>query len=233
MNRALQDRDADSTELTARNRLPTNANAEVMLTLLAPMLSRVARRYEGDSQRCSELQQEMLIAIWISLDTCERRSSFRTWVHSVAHNVGVQHIAERLRNRREARLNGTEEIPLNPYDPEALVAVRERAQTMLGLLGGLRQRERELVLLDLQEFDVSEMSAAMKLSQAQVRDTLGRARRRLMLWMKRTDLHDAPARSAFDHLAEAEPFSRYAPRASARFGGSRNDSVYVIARSPK
>ncbi|HWZ90109.1 MAG TPA: sigma factor, partial [Polyangiaceae bacterium] len=63
-----------------------------MVTLIAPMLSRIARRYESDVLRCSELQQEMLIALWLSLDTFAGSAEFQIWVNSVAHRVGTQHI---------------------------------------------------------------------------------------------------------------------------------------------
>ena len=133
----------------------------------------------------------MLIAIWLSLDSYERKSSFRTWVHTIAHRVGSQHLAKRRISRRTERLdNGFESLP-SPHDTESLVATHERALRLFGLLNGLRRLEREAVLLDLQEFELHEMSEAMGISQARARDTLVRAKRRLMIWMKRTD--DTPS----------------------------------------
>jgi RNA polymerase sigma-70 factor (ECF subfamily) len=158
-----------------------------MVTYLAPMLGRVARRYESDAQSCGDLQQEMLIAIWSSLDSYERKSSFRTWVNTIAHGVGAQHVAKRRISRRTERLgNDFESLP-SSHDTESLVATHERALKLLALLDGLRPLEREAVLLDLQEFELHEMSQAMAVSQARARDTLVRAKRRLMIWMKRTD----------------------------------------------
>jgi DNA-directed RNA polymerase sigma subunit (sigma70/sigma32) len=56
----------------------------------------------------------------------------------------------------------------------------------------LRPREREAVMLDLQEYEIREMSQAMQISYAQVRDILERAKRRLVLWMKRMDVRESP-----------------------------------------
>jgi RNA polymerase sigma-70 factor (ECF subfamily) len=171
-----------------------------MVTYLAPMLGRVARRYESDAPNCGDLQQEMLIAIWLSLDSYERRSSFRTWVHTIAHRVGAQHVAKRRISRRTERLDNDFESLASPHDTESLVATHERALRLLGLLNGLRPLEREAILLDLQEFELHEMSQAMEISQARARDTLVRAKRRLTIWMKRTD--DAPSTVATEHDSE-------------------------------
>ena len=179
-----------------------------MVTYLAPMLGRVARRYESDAQSCGDLQQEMLIAIWLSLDSYERRSSFRTWVHTVAHRVGAQHLAKRRISARTERLDDDFESVPSSHDTESLVATRERALKLLGLLNGLRPREREVVLLDLQEFELHEMSQAMKISQARVRDTLVRAKRRLMIWMKRSDDAPSTVATAYDPEDNLEPDPR-------------------------
>jgi len=177
---------------SARPNVVATTSAEMMVTLLAPMLRDVARRYESDVQRRRDLQQEMLIALWLSLDTFEESSSFRAWVKCVAHEVGEQHIEQQRSHRRSARLNMGLESPPNPQDPESILATRERAATLLGLLNGLCPRERDVVLLELQEFELDEMSRVLGISRTQVRETLIRARRRLVMRMKRTELRSAP-----------------------------------------
>ena len=97
--------DARQFEVSRHLRLVASPSADVMVSLLAPMLSRVARRYESDAPSCRDLQQEMLIAVWLSLDNYERKSSFRSWVQTVAHRVGAQHVAKRRVSRRTERLS--------------------------------------------------------------------------------------------------------------------------------
>jgi RNA polymerase sigma-70 factor, ECF subfamily len=192
-------------EVSRHLRLVESPSADVMITLLAPMLSRVARRYESDAPACGDLQQEMLIAVWLSLDSYEKKSSFRTWVQTVAHRVGAQHIAKRRISRRTERLSNDFESFPNSHDTESLVAIHERALKLLDLLNGLRPREREAVLLDLEEFELHEMSHAMEISQARARDTLVRAKRRLMIWMRRIEAGDAPSRGATEPDSEDDP----------------------------
>ena len=204
-------------QASARPNLTATTSAEVMVTLLAPMLRDVARRYESDAQRRCDLQQEMLLALWSSLDTFEDSSSFHAWVKRMAHEVGEQHLEQRRNQRRSARLNiGFASAP-NPQDPESIVVTRERALTLLGLLDGLRPRERDVVLLDLQEFELDEMSRELEISRTQVRETLIRARRRLMMRMKRTELRSAPeVELDMAGSAPGEPTVPQRPRRASR-----------------
>jgi RNA polymerase sigma factor (sigma-70 family) len=168
-------------------------SAELMVTLLAPMLARIALRYETDEQRRGDLQQEMLIKIWLSLSTLEGSASFPAWVNRVAHRVGVKHVSERRSKRRSEQLSDNLETLVSPRDPESILATRERARAVLNLLGGLKPREREVVLLHLEEFELDEMSHTMKICRTQVRETLIRARRRLLKRIKKAEFRGSNA----------------------------------------
>lgn len=162
------------------------ASKEALVGLLWPMLSRIARRYEPDRQLCRDLQQEMLIALWLSLDSVEHKESFHGWLRRVTSEVGTRYVLARdsaspvLATLREAA------EPSRAWDPESVFAARERLTILRGLLDNLRPREREVVLLDLEEFDCQEIGAALRCSASQARETLARAHRRLHVWMRRS-----------------------------------------------
>jgi RNA polymerase sigma factor (sigma-70 family) len=194
-----------SLEIPILPRAPARPSAELMVTLLAPMLARIALRYETDEQRRSDLQQEMLIKIWLSLSTLDSSASFPAWVNRVAHQVGVKHVSERRSNRRSEQLNDNLETLVSSRDPESILATRERALAVLDMLGGLKPREREVVLLHLQEFELDEMSHTMKICRTQVRETLIRARRRLLKRIKKTEFRGSNAGdSSTNELQRAE-----------------------------
>ncbi len=146
--------------------LPTSerASGAALLSLLAPALARLAARYERDRQCCSELQQDLLIALWLSTGSSERRVSFRTWVSTLAHEAGA---------------------------PEVMTLNREHTVLLLGLLENLQRKERETVLLSLQNFEPREIAIALHCSPGQAEDTLWRAQRRLQGWMKRREDPDS------------------------------------------
>ena len=160
---------------------------ETLLSMVGPMLRAVARRFERDPEKCSDLQQEMLLALWLSLANLEQQVSFRTWVDSVARDIGVKHLLAQRANRRRGKPE-REPWEVGPVpDPEALLVARERAAGLLALLESLPDREREAVLLELQELNLPEISAALGCSIGQARETIVRARRRLSMRMKRLE----------------------------------------------
>jgi RNA polymerase sigma factor (sigma-70 family) len=200
-------------------------SAELMVTLLAPMLARVALRYETDEQRRGDLQQEMLIKIWLSLSTLEGSASFPAWVNRVAHQVGVKHVSERRSKRRSEQLSDNLETLVSPRDPESILATRERARAVLNLLGGLKPREREVVLLHLEEFELDEMSHSMKICRTQVRETLIRARRRLLKRIKKTEFRGS---SAADSSAKGPQQAEAALRGRSPRRSRDQSDVYRI-----
>jgi RNA polymerase sigma-70 factor, ECF subfamily len=54
----------------------------------------MARAYEADPSRRQDLLQEVHVAIWRSLLTCDGRCSLRTWVYRVAHYTATKHTLE-------------------------------------------------------------------------------------------------------------------------------------------
>ncbi len=184
----------------------------MLITLLEPMLNRVAQRYESDALTRRDLEQDMLVAIWLSLRAYEKQASLRTWAYDVAHDVGAQHMARHRLWRRNERLGHDLESVPNRHDTEAIITVHERALLLHALLGKLRPRERQAVLLDLQEFDAAEMSVAMQISKAQVRDTLVRARCRLTKWLRR---HETRPPAASNASPRGQPFQRFIGNAPA------------------
>jgi RNA polymerase sigma factor (sigma-70 family) len=210
-----------------RSRLDTG----VLVNLLAPMLSSVAQRYESDAQSCSDLEQEMLIALWQSLSTFEGKVSLGKWMNSVVHRIGVQHLAARRASRRTERLSGKLGLMRDAEDPESILALRERAQAALDLVSGLTPREREVVWLHVQEFELDEMTCVMSICRTQVRETMIRARRRLMKRMKKAGLRCTPEFGAPDQPSDDELVFTHTARARARRRGQA--SVYFIEPSAK
>jgi RNA polymerase sigma-70 factor (ECF subfamily) len=63
------------------------------------MIERLARGYEADAELRRDLVQEIHAALWRSFAIFEEQCSERSWVHRIAHNVGVTHILTSRRTR--------------------------------------------------------------------------------------------------------------------------------------
>lgn len=153
--RVLEDEPLGSPAPTAER-----TSGAALLSLLAPALARLAARYERDRQCCGELQQELLVALWLSTGSSRHRVSFRTWVSDLAQEAGAS---------------------------EVTTLTRAHTALLLGLLDDLQRKERETVLLSLQNFGPREIAIALHCSPGQAEDTLWRAQRRLQGWMKRRE----------------------------------------------
>jgi RNA polymerase sigma-70 factor (ECF subfamily) len=116
-----------------------------------PALQRLARGYEADPARQQDLVQDVLVALWTALPAFEGRSSERTWLYRIAHNVAASHVVKRRRDQLARAV---------PVDDEALSAVaRDAAREMEGrdqvhrlavLVRALRPADAQLVLLYLE-----------------------------------------------------------------------------------
>ena len=116
-------------------------------------LERLARAYEGDSDRRRDLLQEIHVALWRSLARFDGRCSMRTWVYRVAHNVATS----RVIRARERTLTFVDALTLESIaDTSDGEAVLDRARTLdrvYALIQQLRPIDRQIMLLYLEDVD--------------------------------------------------------------------------------
>src|SRR5690606_41720709 len=64
------------------------------------MIERLARGYEADPDSRRDLVQEIHAALWRSFAIYEGQCAEKSWVHRIAHNVGVSHMMTGKRHRK-------------------------------------------------------------------------------------------------------------------------------------
>ena len=116
-------------------------------------LERLARAYEGDSDRRRDLLQEIHVALWRSLARFDGRCSMRTWVYRVAHNVATSRVI-RARERTLTFVDAVtlESIP-DTSDGEALLDRERTLDRVYALIRQLRPIDRQVMLLYLEDVD--------------------------------------------------------------------------------
>ena len=101
-----------------------------------PALKRLCAGYEFDSDRQRDLLQEILLVLWRALPSFRGRSSLRTWMYRVAHNVAATHSS---RSAREPALKGSgrpEDLSTMERNPEVDV---DRHRVLVRLRALVRQ----------------------------------------------------------------------------------------------
>ena len=116
-------------------------------------LERLARAYEGDSDRRRDLLQEIHVALWRSLARFDGRCSMRTWVYRVAHNVATSRVI-RARDRTLTFVDSVtlESIP-DTSDGEAMLDRERTLDRVYALIRQLRPIDRQIMLLYLEDVD--------------------------------------------------------------------------------
>jgi len=138
---------------------------------------------EADAE---DVAQETVIKVYQNLDKFRGDSQFRTWVLSIARNEGLGRL-RKISNRREDSLDAETDEQTGDYTPAILTSWREipaevLEQKELGNLlrkaiEGLPEIYRNVVLLrDIEEMDIRESAAVLRISEASVKVRLHRAR---------------------------------------------------------
>ena len=133
------------------------------------MIERLARGYEADPEVRRDLVQEIHAALWRSFAIFEGQCSEKSWVHRIAHNVGVTHMMTR-RRARKAQLVGLEQIAELPGgdDPEQATGERSLSDRLLAAIHRLQPADRQVMLLYLEDLTAAEIGEVTGLSASAV-----------------------------------------------------------------
>ena len=136
---------------------------------LGAMSGRLARGYEADPELRRDLVQDIHAALWRSFAVYEGQCSEKSWVHRIAHNVGVTHMMTGKR-RRKLPLVGLEQIEELPDgdDPEHRTGERSLADRLLATIHRLAPADRQVMLLYLEDLTAAEIGEVTGLSAAAV-----------------------------------------------------------------
>lgn len=133
----------------------------------APAIARLARTMEHNPESARDLEQDIHCELFRSLARFEGRSSLKTWVFRVAHNVAAEHRLRASRGPRPVALDQIGEIPL-PEDAEALsgdALVLAKARALVRQLPTL---DAQVFLLWLEGESAAEIAEVTGLAAAAV-----------------------------------------------------------------
>lgn len=133
------------------------------------MIARLARGYEADAELRRDLVQEIHAALWRSFAIYEGQCAERSWVHRIAHNVGVTHMMTGRRSRK-LPLVGLEQIEELPGsdDPEHTTGERSLSDRLLAAIHRLKPADRQVMLLYLEDLTAAEIGEVTGLSASAV-----------------------------------------------------------------
>ncbi|MFW0785089.1 RNA polymerase sigma factor [Gordonia sp. CPCC 206044] len=171
----------------------------VLVHRMSPVLLRYLRRMVADPQIAEDLAQETLLHAWKGLPDFGFRSSFRTWMFTIAHRKTVDH----WRKRRDVPADDEQFADL--AHPGPLPAEEVERSTLIEALrselGNLPPTSRAAWWLkEVEGLSLEEISRILQISTGSVRGHLQRSRKflstRLSPW--RPGSGSAPPAAAGD-----------------------------------
>ncbi|WP_417584089.1 RNA polymerase sigma factor [Pelagibacterium sp.] len=135
-----------------------------------PALARLARGYEADGELARDLEQEMHVALWRSLERFRREAELSTWVWRVAHNTGAKHVQSATRQKRHAPLVPIEDVELasDQAGPEVQTDKALKLKRLYGFIHALEPLDRQVMLLYLEDVDAAAIGEVTGLSPGSV-----------------------------------------------------------------
>jgi len=146
---------------------------------------KVTRSYAVTPADVADLQQELLLQLWISLRSYAGQARPSTWIYRVCLNTALTW--RRGTSRRERRLEPTDDfarVAGAAPSPAEHAGEKELLEKLYAGIQALPASDRALVLLSLDGLAYREMAEITGLNENQIGVALTRARKRLAQLMK-------------------------------------------------
>jgi RNA polymerase sigma factor (sigma-70 family) len=136
------------------------------------LIYKVARSYCADAESRKDLIQEIAYQIWRSLDKYNDRFSQSTWIYRIALNVAISYY--RKETRRKEISNPLTEGILNFADDNHSPENESRIQELYRFIGGLKELDKAVMLLYLDEKTHREISEILGIGISNVATKISR-----------------------------------------------------------
>ncbi len=164
-------------ELVVRARRGETEAQEALVTQLAPMVFRLASRFFRSPEDVEDVSQEAFIRFFSKIDSVRPDGNVAGWVSRVTINVCY----DRLRKLRRERL-AFDEYRVQPAAPQ--VFATDEYEWVWSAVNTLDAKLRiPLILKEIEDLSIKEISDIMGLSISNVKVRLYRARKKLAVML--------------------------------------------------
>jgi RNA polymerase sigma factor (sigma-70 family) len=173
-----------------------NAAWELVVARYKRKVFHIAYKFTGKHDEAEDLQQEIFLKVFRSLEKFHRDADFSTWLSSVARNYCIDHYRA---SKREKEVLVEDALaydlaPASSGNPYRALEAKDRSGLVRRGLDQLPGKLREAVILrDLQGLSYQEMASRLALPEGTVKSRINRGREELARLLLRAQ---QPARRA-------------------------------------
>lgn len=147
------------------------------------LIGRIALSYEADPAIRRELMQDILLAIWLALDSWRGEASLKTFVASIAQKRSISHVTRAARQPRQESL--PVDLPCAAPMPDEAAIESERRRQLVECIQELPIPQREAIVLSFEGFSHQDVADVLGISVNAATLRVTRARAALKALMER------------------------------------------------
>ena len=158
--------------------METNQQEELFLSVIEQnkgIIYKIANSYKKDEDDQKDLVQEIILQLWRSFPGFDERSKLSTWMYRVALNVAISSYRKE-KKKKEVFVPLSESVIsfTNEEQPH-----KESFHQLQQFISELKELDRALMLLYLEEKSGKEIAEILGLSEANVRTKINRIKEKL------------------------------------------------------
>lgn len=136
------------------------------------IIYKVASMYCRNEEDRKDLTQEIIFQLWRSFDRYNGQYQYSTWIYRIALNVAISFYRKELRRKTISNPLPDEIIHLSHTKEDHNVG--ENIRLLQQVISGLKELDRALMLLYLEEKSYREMAAILGLSETNIATKISR-----------------------------------------------------------
>lgn len=147
------------------------------------LIARIALSHEADPGLRRDLVQDILLAVWLALDSFRGESSLKTFVASIAQKRSISHVTRRAREPRQEEL--PDSLMSAALLPDEIAVQNDLKKHLISSIRKLPIPQREAIVLCFEGFSYGEIGEVLGISANAAMLRCGRAKTSLKDMMDR------------------------------------------------
>lgn len=141
------------------------------------LIYKICRSFCADEEDRKDLEQEILIKIWNGLERFDGQVKISTWIYRVALNTAISYY--RVEKKRRYKISLDTDIFFLSDASDTDAEYRQREESLYRFIEELRELDKALILLYLDDIKQSEISSILGITETNVATKINRIKKQL------------------------------------------------------